>query len=859
MENVEVATFNDQIDELNVLSEDLTYAELLIIKKIMKRVYLSGAAKKKAKNEKKLKEDKGKRNLHDFGWCTSSRNLAQNDINEQQCDIDDPKVLENEKTVNIHVGESIKSKIDDTVVPYPKEINENVINTQNNEVVKCIPMNENESVKELDKNVIDSNIFCSKGIIEANYNKQSDEMFKLSNDPATWKKLSLSDRDYLAAVGPPTMPSKFPHDEHENRSFPISLLQKTLPNKETVKRDWLVWSTLKNALFCFPCCLFLRDDEFEPSGLCRNGIENNWRKLYDKIDNHEGNTKHIERYLLWKDLVEAINGRKGIDKDLQVSINTEKEKWRKLLRIVVDITLFLAENNLPFRGIHSTIDHDDCGLFISTAKLVSHYSETMKNHLDTIKEYKDSDGTPDVSHKEQLVFVIRYVFENAGTWDIQERFLTMVDYEKKTGADIANKIEEILVECNLDLALCRGQGYDNAANMSGKYNGVKSKIIEKYPQALFSPCSAHSLNLCGVHAMETSLEVKTFFGNIQKLYNFFSCSPSRWKILQETAGLSLHSISATRWSARIDAVRPLSKNYSGILNSLVRVKNEINLPADNHAEAVGLISWLHSFEFILLTTIWYKVLQCIDDRNKILQSKKTSIDESSMHFQQLATEIQQIKDSWNDLLLESKSVASTLNLTTEFKITSRVRRKKHFHDDISDEQPFHDIENKFKVEVFVTALDRLLSDIYGIQATMEKITNTFSSIINPPDTEEPSAEYFKAQANIISSVYPNDVCANVLKEELRIYFKIHKKGLQNILPQICICLRILSTIPTSVSTGERSFSKLKLIKSYLRSTTAENHLNHLILLSIEHKLAKTLDYDDIIDSFAEKKARKKVF
>jgi len=298
---------------------------------------------------------------------------------------------------------------------------------------------------------------------------------------------------------------------------------------------------------------------------------------------------------------------------------------------------------LPFRGIHSTIDHDDCGLFISTAKLVSHYSETMKNHLDTIKEYKDSgkkmsahylsprsqnefleicakkvqqkiieeikicqyysiivDGTtPDVSHKEQLVFVIRYVFENAGTWDILERFLTMVDYEKKTGADIANKIEEILVECNLDLALCRGQGYDNAANMSGKYNGVKSKIIEKYPQALFSPCSAHSLNLCGVHAMETSLEVKTFFGNIQKLYNFFSCSPSRWKILQETAGLSLHSISATRWSAKIDAVRPLSKNYSGILNSLVRIKNEINLPADNHAEAVGLISWLHSFEFIL--------------------------------------------------------------------------------------------------------------------------------------------------------------------------------------------------------------------------------------------------------------------
>jgi len=52
--------------------------------------------------------------------------------------------------------------------------------------------------------------------------------------------------------------------------------------------------------------------------------------------------------------------------------------------------LFSAENNLPFRDTHSTIDHDDCGFFIPIAKLVSHYSETMKNHLDTIKEYKDS-------------------------------------------------------------------------------------------------------------------------------------------------------------------------------------------------------------------------------------------------------------------------------------------------------------------------------------------------------------------------------------------------------------------------------------------------------------------------------------
>lgn len=91
-------------------------------------------------------------------------------------------------------------------------------------------------------------------------------VLKLGNDPATWKKLSSSD-------GPPTQPSKFPHDEHENRSFPISVFHNTLPNKERVQGDCLVWSTLKKALFCFPCCIFLGDDKFEPSGFIKMVLE----------------------------------------------------------------------------------------------------------------------------------------------------------------------------------------------------------------------------------------------------------------------------------------------------------------------------------------------------------------------------------------------------------------------------------------------------------------------------------------------------------------------------------------------------------------------------------------------------------
>ena len=84
---------------------------------------------------------------------------------------------------------------------------------------------------------------------------------------------------------------------------------------------------------------------------------------------------------------------------------------------------------------------------------------------------------------------------------------------------------------------CGGQGYDNEVNMAGKHTGVQAIRLEKNP--VFSLCSTHSLNLCGVHAAKCSVDVKYFFGNVQKLYTLFGSNP-RWKDLQENARLSLH-------------------------------------------------------------------------------------------------------------------------------------------------------------------------------------------------------------------------------------------------------------------------------------------------------------------------------
>ena len=48
-------------------------------------------------------------------------------------------------------------------------------------------------------------------------------------------------------------------------------------------------------------------------------------------------------------------------------------------------------------------------------------------------------------------------------------------------------------------------------------------------------------------------------------------------------------------------------------------------------------------------------------------------------------------------------------------------------------------------------------------------------------------------------------------------------------------------MPVSVAEGERSFSKLAIIKNHLRSPMGQDHLSSLVLLSCEHDLAKALN------------------
>ena len=77
-------------------------------------------------------------------------------------------------------------------------------------------------------------------------------------------------------------------------------------------------------------------------------------------------------------------------------------------------------------------------------------------------------------------------------------------------------------------------------------------------------------------------------------------------------------------------------------------------------------------------------------------------------------------------------------------------------------------------------------------------------------------------------------------------------------PNVSVAYRILLTVPVTVASAERSFSKLKLLKNYLRSTMSQERLNGLAMCTIEKDVLDTIDLNTVLDDFASRNARRSI-
>ena len=127
------------------------------------------------------------------------------------------------------------------------------------------------------------------------------------------------------------------------------------------------------------------------------------------------------------------------------------------------------------------------------------------------------DESTDEWGKTQLSISIRSVDECFG---IHEDCLGLYELESQDVEHNTTVILDVLLRCNLNVEACHGQGYDDAATMSGVHGGVASNILRKQKKAYFVHCNVHSLDLALQDLTKESIAINVAL-NITNRGNYF--------------------------------------------------------------------------------------------------------------------------------------------------------------------------------------------------------------------------------------------------------------------------------------------------------------------------------------------------
>ena len=614
----------------------------------------------------------------------------------------------------------------------------------------------------------------------------------------------------------------------------------------------------------------------------------------------------------WYELRQRLQKNQTVDKTTQRLIEKEKDHWKNVLKRIISIVKFLAKHNLAFRGSNERLYQNNNGNFLGLIEMLAKFDPIVQEHVrritddnvhihflghniqnelilllasairaEIIRKIKQAkyfsvilDCTPDVSHQEQMSLIIRYVDFSSNSVSIEESFLGFLNVNGTTGQGIFDVLQNELKSLDLDLFDVRGQGYDNGSNMKGKYQGVQKRFLDINPRAFYTHCGCHSLNLALCDMANSSTKASDFFGVVQRIYTIFANSTKRWQILKDNVkGLTPKSLSSTRWESRVESVKAIKAQMSDFREALLEV-SEKDLDSKIRSEAKSLaINELGEFEFLMAIIIWFEILSAINLVSKLLQSKNMLIDVAMEQIKGLISFFKGYRNTgFNNALDYAKEIAIELNIDPVFPQRRIIRRKKQFDENLTTSSVELSEEESFRVNYFLYLVDQAIvslnkrfeqyqeyESIFGFlftshklqsldDATLKSCCSNFEHKLKHNEGSDIDGNELFVELRSLRDMLPRENIGAI--DVLRFLKGLHY------FPNTIIAYRILLTIPVTVASAERSFSKLKLLKSYLRSTMSQDRLNGLALIAIENDLLETIQYEDLVDEFASKSVRR---
>ena len=418
----------------------------------------------------------------------------------------------------------------------------------------------------------------------------------------------------------------------------------------------------------------------------------------------------------------------------------------------------------------------------------------------------------------------------------------------KTAVALAREVVSLLEKFSVTPEKLVAQTYDGAHVMSGVAGGTQAIVKKLYRDADYIHCKAHVLNLVLLHACNYQ-DTRKFLTTLSTLASFFTQSPKRDSELKNYIQRKIPNVCKVKWAYTSRMVNIVEAHYSELPSCLGEMYlGNVKWVGETCSLARGLHSFMLEFDTIFYLKVFSAVFSFTDILYQTLQTKEL------------------------DYIECGKSVRNTRenisNLQTDKKYKAIWQECLEITGETYDGNRYDQYFKKYNA-----VITRIISEFDQRFADLNK--RSYLSLLDCSKFSGYCEQFPKDLVDAICSRYTgfdkvklgNELKVFYSKEEFsgkkvpEIMQILMEKNLEDIFSEISRLVRLVLTLPSTTASVERSFSILRRLKSYLRSTMGDNRLKWLMLMAVESSLLHKLQHqsgfsDEIIDRFARRADRR---
>ena len=669
-----------------------------------------------------------------------------------------------------------------------------------------------------------------------------------------------------------------------NRSFQAGWFQRF---------PWIHYVETTDCALCFTCCKATKQGKVRVTGVTEDTFLvkgfTNWKDATRVLSKHEASDFH-------KQAVAAMNNQVDVG---EIQHAKEKEINREYLLNILSIIRLLARQGLPLRGDADEKDSNFYQLMLLQAekapviknmlerKHFKYTSHEIQNELlcimaqqvlrKVVPKLQSSfftimiDETTDASNVEQVVIVIRNVDDDLS---VCEEFIGLYQTHSIQANSLAAIIKDTFSRLNLSIEFCRGQCYDGASVMTGSKNGVAKIISNDEPRAVFTHCYGHSLNLAVGDTVKQCKIMKSALETVNEISKLIKKSPKRDAMFQRIKqGLAqgtpgFRVLCPTRWTVRAASLQSVLDNYKVLLEVWEESK-ESSLDSKIKARVIGVEAQMLTFDFLFGISLGAIILNHSDNLSKSLQQMTLSASEGQYLAKHTLEALKSIRQPEHfDLFFKR-----VLLYQEEFQVDSpRLPRKRRAPRQIqigSSDGDFHTSIEEYYRAIYYEAIDFVIEAITDrFDQPGYKVYQNIEELLIKVCQGKP----YEDELTFVCTFYKGDLDKHQLQVQLPVLHSLVSEKLQSgeneltipfvittlselstaqrvCFSQVFVLAKLLLVMPATNASSERSFSALRRVKTYLRSTMTQLRLNNLMVLHIHKDKTDHLNLKEVGNEF----------